>query len=718
VNRERWLAWLERALACALAALFAWRGFLPAWRSLNTDFPNYYLAARLFRGGYPLERVYDWVWFQRQKDHAGIIDQPLVGYVPLSLFSALLVAPFASLPPLEAKRCWLIVNLILLWATAHLLHRMTRLAPRRIALIIFLAVVPLRTNFQFGQQYVVLLFLFTLAAWVYSTGRSFASGSVLAIAAALKIFPVLFVFYFLRKRQWRALGGLLVTSSLLALLALHLFAFEPLRAYLVEVLPRSLRGENNGLYAVALNSPTVLLRRLFVAEPELNPHPLYDAPMAFAALQPLIQALVFVPALWLLTPWRADPARETLEWGAWVAVLLVSSASATYHFCVLILPGALAAEELFRRGWLRRGWLIAVLYASVCFPIYRFVPESPSGWSILLGFPRLYALAAFWVAFVWILREARTDPERRRSRTDAAAMGLLFGAMTIGGLVSNLRHARGQAASNAARVERSHITLVATAPAIAGDDIYFDRMGPEGSVLDRTGSDLRILAARGTELFHPTVADTSAEGWAELSSTTSKIVRWARGATQLSAAELPVEVEDGEQPVISRDGRWLGFLRTRRGRGDLYVLDRGDRQSPVGSVARERRVDGAPHDVLELGFFPDDRFVLAAVRDGRARLYAGDAASERFVELETSEQPARYPVVSPDGAWLAYGREEHGTWQLWVMSLLGGQQARLTDADCNSTEPAWSSDSKNLVYATDCGRGLGYTALNRIRAVP
>ena len=27
----------------ALLAIFAGRGFLPAWRTLNTDFPNYYL---------------------------------------------------------------------------------------------------------------------------------------------------------------------------------------------------------------------------------------------------------------------------------------------------------------------------------------------------------------------------------------------------------------------------------------------------------------------------------------------------------------------------------------------------------------------------------------------------------------------------------------------------------------------------------------------------
>jgi Tol biopolymer transport system component len=42
----------------------------------------------------------------------------------------------------------------------------------------------------------------------------------------------------------------------------------------------------------------------------------------------------------------------------------------------------------------------------------------------------------------------------------------------------------------------------------------------------------------------------------------------------------------------------------------------------------------------------------------------------------------------------------------------------LTDNDCNSTAPAWYPDSKRLVYATDCARGYGLTALSRITAVP
>lgn len=40
---------VEYLLLAFLLGLFVFRSFIPAWQSLNTDFRNYYVAARLFR---------------------------------------------------------------------------------------------------------------------------------------------------------------------------------------------------------------------------------------------------------------------------------------------------------------------------------------------------------------------------------------------------------------------------------------------------------------------------------------------------------------------------------------------------------------------------------------------------------------------------------------------------------------------------------------------
>src|SRR5215469_7072736 len=78
---SRLWVWGERLLLLVLVAAFAVKGFIPGWRQLNTDFPNYYLVATLLRAGYPMEKVGDWVWLQRQGDHFGI--GHMVGFYPL-----------------------------------------------------------------------------------------------------------------------------------------------------------------------------------------------------------------------------------------------------------------------------------------------------------------------------------------------------------------------------------------------------------------------------------------------------------------------------------------------------------------------------------------------------------------------------------------------------------------------------------------------------------
>src|ERR1022692_135545 len=234
--------WPEISLLVILVLVFVVTGFIPAWNHINSDFPNYYLIARLYREGYPLERVYEWSWLQRQKDHQGI-DQPLVSFIPSTLPSALVVLPLSSLPPLQAKRWWLVVNLSFLLAIAALLSAITNLKSIRIALLIFLAVMPLRNSFLCGQMHILVLLLLTLAAWLYFKDSFFLSGIVLAIAAILKIYPALFLIFFAFKRQWRAAIGLIAGLSSAAVISLYLFGRSACLLYLQEVLPRGLRGE-------------------------------------------------------------------------------------------------------------------------------------------------------------------------------------------------------------------------------------------------------------------------------------------------------------------------------------------------------------------------------------------------------------------------------------------------------------------------------------------
>jgi Glycosyltransferase family 87/WD40-like Beta Propeller Repeat len=705
------LEWLALAL---LIAKFVGGGLVPAWNRLNTDFPNYYLAARLYRAGFPLDRLYDWVWFQRQKDHAGI-EPGVVGYVPLSPFSALAVVPFASLSPLAAKRCWLGLSALLLAATLALLHELTHLPIRRVAMVAFLAVVPLATCFEFGQQLLLILFLFTLAAWLYVRGHGASSGAVLAAASVFKVYPVLFVLFFLRKRQWRALAGLCLTLALLIALGAALFGPETLHVYASQVLPRTLAGEATDPYHLGANSSTALLRRLFVAEPELNPHPLVHAPAAYVLLQPLIPTSLLLSALWLISPCRGERAQETLEWGAFVSLpLVLSPGSASYHLCGLILATALGVDFLLGAGRLGGAVALVASYALVCSPLHRLAPVSPSGWSILLGVPRLYGLLGYWGILLWALARVATRP--LRAPGEARAFAVAFVLLLLVGVAANVRHFDGQLETAAQRIPLEKGTLIATGPVVAADGVYFSGMEDYGYGLERSGSRLAVHGPLGTDLFHPAVAQRIGEGWVEASSHMSRVARFPLDAAAISVPDLPTEVENAEQPAISLDGRWLAFLREQKGRGSLWVADRGPPEAPRRRATDERQIVDATRDVLDLAFLPDGQIVFSAREGFGSGLYVTSTTPGPTMALPT-HRASRYPAASPDGRWLAYSEQERSAWQLELMDMATHEQRRLTRGDCNSIMPAWEPDSKALVYATDCGRGIGHTALCRLSVV-
>lgn len=706
-----------------LAATFAWRAFVPGWRSLNTDFPNYYLMARLYRQGYPLGRQYEWIWFQRQKDHAGI-KQPLVSSIPLTPFSALVVLPFSSLSPLEAKRCWLVVNLMFLILTGCLLDRMTALGARRVAIITLLAIVPLRDNFLTGQLHVLMLFLLTLSAYFYFKGWLASSGAPLALAAGLKIYPLLFLIYFLRKKLWRAATALLTGCVGVALLSVWLFGMETVRVYVVHVLPRALAGESNDPYSVAWNSFTALLRRLFIAEPELNPHPLIHSLGAYVVLQPFCQALLFLPFCWLMKSSRTDAAREKLEWGGYVAMLLILSTNpAPYHYCVLILTAVLAADALRGAGRPRQAALLIILYSLACIWPSGLLPRNPAGWHTLLAFPRLYALTALWGFFLWALK---TRSGGRLGLQVTSSDGVFFATMFLGlialGTVSNLRHLRGQSTNYRSRLFVRPGSLMAVEPAVSGNKVFFTALGDTGYIIGIYNRGRVYYIVPRTDAFHPTAALDATLAWAELASTRSRIFRLTGIASASRAESTDVKLHDEEGPAVSADGKLLAFIRERTGRGSLWVKETGRDRPDFSSDPAGWEVASADYNVCDLAFFPDGRIILAAEPHGVPELFIADPISHHVTPFPDSGLWERYPAVSPDGKWLAYSKQEGGNWHLWVRKIrpeTGKDEGRrLTAGECNSITPAWFSDSKTLVYATDCGRGLGLTALCRIQAVP
>jgi Tol biopolymer transport system component len=69
-------------------------------------------------------------------------------------------------------------------------------------------------------------------------------------------------------------------------------------------------------------------------------------------------------------------------------------------------------------------------------------------------------------------------------------------------------------------------------------------------------------------------------------------------------------------------------------------------------------------------------------------------------------------VISPDGKWIAFESMQAGPKQIWLRESASGKTKVAVGGDCNSSSPAWEN-SHSLIFASDCGRGLGMPVLYR-----
>ena len=687
---HRWICIGEWVLFALLAAYLGGRTLPRAWHTLNTDFPNYYLTARLVHEHYDTSRIYEWIWLQRQKDHRDI-DQRIVGMAPITPFSTLVVYPLTSISALAAKRCWIIFNLGLLFATVSFLHALTRLPWRRIALVAALSF-PLHMNFLLGQYYILLLFLLTLSCWLYVRQRQLLSGITLGLAAGLKIFPIFYLLYFLRKRDLRAFVGGIVGSLGTAVVSVLVFGWELHRTYLMQVLPSALRGD--GLDPYNLNSASFgsLLHRLFIYEPQLNQHPAVNAPWLFAIFHPLLQMAVMAPVLLLVSPNETHPRRVRLEWAAiLLATLAISTSPASYLFTLLILPVCLIWDSFERPNDRLSVAILLSLYVAA--GLLKATSSGTEGWSALLAVPRLYALILLCVFTCALL--IKQQP-RESSKNYRLAWTGAFGVVLMFSVASNLRHQRGLYADYQWRISTPKEVFMAAHPVIRNDAVLFVAFMLDGyhSAIEHLDTVQFGSRSYNDELA---VATANDEILVEQAGHESTIVATLGGIS---------DIRQAESPVVSPDSRWIAFLRDDHGRARIWVRALGQPDSA------DKPLTPPELNVLEMSYLPKGELVFAADSDGHSRLFTTDQ-SGNIRPLGMNE--VRYPSFSPNGRWLAYSQLEGGNWNIWLRDLDNSETHRLTHAACNDIESTWSLDSQTLIYASDCGRGLWLTALCRRR---
>jgi hypothetical protein len=683
----------EALIVAECIVLFLFAGILGlrtlprAWSSLNTDFPNYYLTASLVRNRADVSRAYEWRWIQRQKDHSEL-EQPVIGLVPITPFSTLFVYPLSHLPALIAKRVWILSQLCLLIPIAFALRSISGQPLRRIALIMC-SCFPLHRNLLFGQYYILLLAMIVFGCWAYVHRRYALAGSLVALAAATKIFPVVFLFYFLRKKNWTALAASLCALAIMAAISLQVFGWSMHRTYLEVVLPATLRGEALPPYTLASSSISTLLHRLFIYEPQWNPHPWVNLPLLAVSLQSVLQMFVLAPSLLLVRAGRTGATRITLEWSALIAATLaISTVPASYNFTLLIFPAVVLCGILLPRKPAQAAFVV-LLFLAIGYPGWN--TKNVDGWRAILHMQRIAWLLLFLL--VAYLALGMRSLCARSLRTASFAWASVLLGVTLCSVAIPVLHARDRYRDNPYRIDERSDALLEAAP----ESLH----GTVGSV---------ALLANGYRVLldQKIVTTRTSSKPDELSFTGGENKMFTEEATKdstiiLHSFAVQGPLVNGELPQISPDGKRFAYLREDHGRGHLFIRD--------AQSMHDRQISPTKLNVEEAAFLKDEGVVVAAL-DGQKRSHLYFIHGDLVIERSDLGE-ARFPAASSDGKWLAYSHFADGVWNLWLMNLLSGVQTRVADVPCNQMEPAWEPDSKTILYASDCGRALWFTAICR-----
>src|SRR3984957_11307474 len=195
-------------LFAALTLVLAARGIVPALSEVDTDFPNYFTAAKLVADGGNTDRLYDNGWFQDQMRRYRI-GKPSEGeFKPFPPPTALLLLPLARLQPLQALRVLTGVSVLCLICSMILLAKILSWSLVESAVFVLLSGYAVTGALRLGQPYILVSLSCILGYYARLKNRPFLAGIFFGLFTPIKYLPVVFLVYFAFRKEWKVvLGG-------------------------------------------------------------------------------------------------------------------------------------------------------------------------------------------------------------------------------------------------------------------------------------------------------------------------------------------------------------------------------------------------------------------------------------------------------------------------------------------------------------------------------
>jgi hypothetical protein len=388
-------------------------------------------------------------------------------------FGALFHIPFAVLPPLAARACWVIITITCFvyfvrksWQLSGGARLQNNPAAKLDEHLVFLLGMGITLQFAlnvFGHLQTDLLIAALLTAGCASmaAGRYVRAGAWIGLAAAFKATPLLFAPYLLWRRQWAGAACLVAVALGVSLLPDLIERPPDGGVWVARWFNQYVRPMGKSNYApgdwnnLANNNQAIAgaVRRWFTTafdarDPELPvDHPERMSTTTQRAIFFAFALLVMIPVAYAM--WRGPPVPANiggprdggaelsdplmLECGiVMLLMLLFSPNSSRAHFCIMLLPAFCVARYAVRAKSIAAWTLLILSLVSSTLSIHIRVGSSAVAeqfllWVGVVMFSALFLLLGCVVALVGTDQMRREVPSEAASQVDRSSAALSSG---------------------------------------------------------------------------------------------------------------------------------------------------------------------------------------------------------------------------------------------------------------------------------------------------
>src|SRR6267154_2336584 len=142
---------LKYGVIVALSLFLFYKGILPSWNTVHSDFANYYVSAKLIQTPSNLDSLYNDRWFQEQAVRLRVLEA--VKFSPFPPVTACVMVPLTLFDLEAANRIWIIVNVLLFFPAIIVLKKITKWSSPLCMLFVLGSGLSLINNIKFGQLY-------------------------------------------------------------------------------------------------------------------------------------------------------------------------------------------------------------------------------------------------------------------------------------------------------------------------------------------------------------------------------------------------------------------------------------------------------------------------------------------------------------------------------------------------------------------------------------